>query len=200
MFKLFHILCLGLERLSHYKCKYTCIEHCLFMLYLNLYLYLNLFMYVYNHDNCQGLGRRRIDNSTNRYRRNLLTWVPHRIDLEKGPPRSSVYKVDYRGVPSEPLKQQIVKRPKTSFDDDLSDTTSYRYAYGSDNPNKQFLSAMSNTELVTARKQKMSTGSGKESVAGCMSWYRPQSPKPIIQTSTSMSEPCLTQTAQASDA
>ena len=99
-----------------------------------------------------------------------------------------MYKIDFRGVPKEPLKQQIVKRPKTSFDEDFKkDITSYRYAHGEDNPNKGILNAMCNDGLdttLTRRKTGSSLG-GRESVASCMSWYIPRPPtKPTVPVAT----------------
>ena len=82
-----------------------------------------------------------LPNQTQHYQPDLLTWQPTREELEKAPPKASVYKVDYRGIPFQPIQQQIVKWPKTSFDDKQGLTTSYRYAHGRDNPNRITLNA-----------------------------------------------------------
>ena len=136
----------------------------------------------------QGLGKRRFEQRRFGFKQDLLTWKPLQEELSRAGPRSSVYKVDFRGIPREPLKQQIVKRPKTSFDSDFKkDTTSYRYAHGDDNPNKEILNAMCNDGLDTtlSRRKTGSSISGRESVASCMSWYIPRPPtKPTVPVAT----------------
>lgn len=148
----------------------------------------------------QGLGLKKIpNNSNNVYRPNFLAWAPLKIELKNGPPGFSVYKRDFQGSPAQPLKQQLVQRPKTSFDNQGPPTTTYRYTHGFDNPSKQTLCAMSNeglkgTSMNAAprprRARVMSAVSGRESVASCLSWYVPRAP---ARPKTSV--PISTQTA-----
>lgn len=107
----------------------------------------------------EGLGRRRFRCDTNRFRRNFLAWTPQKQELSKSGAKASVYKVDYRGVPSEPLRQQLVSRPKTSFDEGRPRTTTYRYSHGDDNPNKTTLNALSNLGLTTLQQTAAATTS-----------------------------------------
>ena len=136
----------------------------------------------------QGLGRRRFKSATLAFKPGMLSWQPHEKELAKAGPNPSLYKYDFRGIPPEPMKQLIVKRPKTSFDEDYGKvTTSYRYAHGMDNPNKEVLNAMANDGLNTKpnRRIKGSNSSGRESVASCMSWHHPLRPKkPTVPAAT----------------
>ena len=111
--------------------------------------------------------------------------MPTKRELDRSGPKTSVYTLDF---PSKiPEKQKLVHRPKTSFDEDTSASTTYRYAHGLDNPNKDTLNAMSNVGLTTdqTRRQRSSMGGGRESVASCMSPYIPKPPmKPLIPQAT----------------
>lgn len=145
----------------------------------------------------QGLGRKRLTNDTQQTKADLLTWMPQKDELEKAPPKNSVYKVDYRGVPFQPIRQQIVKRPKTAFDDDRLSTT-YRYAHGRDNPNRATLNAMSNDGLdtMTCRRQKASLRATNETVAGCLSWYVPPKARLSVPMATQTVPPATCTVAQ----
>ena len=100
--------------------------------------------------------------------------MPDKKEWEKSPPQHSVYKLNFQETPSRPIKEQIIKRPKTSFDTDVPITTSYRYSHGTSNPSRELLSAMSNTGLTTVPNRRLTTqGSGRESVAHCLNWYAP---------------------------
>ena len=127
----------------------------------------------------QGLGRRRIENHSTRFHPNLLAWRMNKQPYptaSRDPPLSSLYKVDFRGTRTTPMQQTIVTRPKTSFDKEMPLTTSYRYAHGTDNPNKATLNAMSNqsfrgTQATSGRKLRVTSAPlYRESVASCMSW------------------------------
>ena len=134
----------------------------------------------------KGLGRRRFKERKFGFQQDFLTWVPTKAELEKAGPKTSVYKINYTDSTG-PVKQQIVKRPKTSFDPGYDHCTQYRYAHGFENPNKETLNAMSNMGLSTnlTRRQKSSSISGRESVASCMSWHIPRPPtKPLVPQST----------------
>lgn len=124
--------------------------------------------------NLQGLGRRRFKNGNNKYQPDLLAWMPEKKEWQKSVSQHSVYRLNFQESPSKPIKEQIVKRPKTSFDDSSPVTTSYRYAHGTANPHRDLLTAMSNHGLTTHQNRRVNTqGSGRESVANCMSWYHP---------------------------
>lgn len=138
----------------------------------------------------QGLGKRRFkSNNSNKYQPDLLAWVPDRKLLCEGdkprPPttsnKASVYKIDYRGSPAKPIQSQYIPRPKTSFDEDKPTTTTYRYSHGGDNPNRNILNAWSNAGFTTARVNKARAKSARfadrETVASCMSWYHPSTPR-----------------------
>lgn len=99
--------------------------------------------------------------------------MPHKQAHEgQGPTRASMYKVDYS---DSKMPQFMIRRPKTSFDNDHCLSTSYRYAHGNDNPHKSTLDAMCNAAFTkTDSKPKKTRSYGRESVASCMSWYTPQ--------------------------
>ena len=124
----------------------------------------------------QGLGKRRIANDTLGWKPDLLHWMPQTGELSRQGPHHSDYKVTYRGAPmQEPIKQQIIHRPKTSFDDNHPTTTSYRYSHGRDNPSRHILNAMSNAVLSGSMQSKRQNtqGDGRENVAMCLNWYVP---------------------------
>jgi len=127
----------------------------------------------------QGLGKRRLENQSTRFHPNLLSW---RMNKQPYPtasreaPLASTYRVDFRGARSTPHQQTIVTRPKTSFDEAMPMTTSYRYSHDKDNPNQKQLNAMSNqsfTGSMATSSRKLRVASAplyRESVASCMSW------------------------------
>lgn len=123
----------------------------------------------------------------------MLAWMPKHKGFDRSAPKSSVYKNDFRGIPPQEHKQQLVIPPKTSFDEDYRKTTTlYRYGYGDDNPNKDALTAMCPSirpESSPERKPRSSYQTGRESVATCMSWYTPKPPpKPTVPASTQTSK------------
>ncbi len=128
----------------------------------------------------QGLGRRRLEKDSNKSHANLLVWMPQKKELDKKGADHSMYRLDFQGAPkSQPIIQKIIQRPKTSFDDNRSTTTSYRYWHGQDNPNRGTLSAMSNVGLTTQpnrRTRAKSVFGDGGSVASCLSWHQPQRP------------------------
>ena len=150
------------------------------------------------------MGRRRIQNDTQASNQNLLTWMPTKKDLvDKPTPMLSMYMFNYRGHPSQPVRQLIVKRPKTSFDDDSSvSTTSYRYSHGVMNPNRELLNAMSNTGLNTVPNRRIRASTAhptRESVASCLSWHAPSPPsmsRPQVPVATQLYQPAPPLTAQ----
>ena len=89
-----------------------------------------------------------------------------------GTTKNSVYKLDF----SERIMPQImIRRPKTSFDNDNCLSTTYRYAHGNDNPHKSTLNAMCNAAFTKPEMKPPKMRSlGRESVASCMSWYVPK--------------------------
>ena len=122
----------------------------------------------------QGVGRRRFTDRTLGFQPEFLQWMPRSSHFEKGgTSKSSVYKLDYS---DQPIPQIMIRRPKTSFDNDDILSTSYRYAHGNDNPHKSTLNAMCNAAFAKpeSKKIRMSRPLGRESVATCMSWYVPK--------------------------
>lgn len=90
----------------------------------------------------------------------------------------SSYKRDFKM--EEPNLQMLVKRPMTSFDSPHP-TTMYRTVYGTDSPNCHFINAMSNESLMLSLHNRQHQGKKKgkdpqDSVAACMSWYKPRAP------------------------
>ena len=154
-------------------------------------------LYVINMCGFQGHGRKRLrTRCTNRFDPDLLTWMPTKPEIERAGPKKSMYKVDYRGTPAQPQTvEMIIRRPKTSFDDDRITTTSYRYAYGLDHPNRELLSAMSNQGLTSCsstnladanRKQKKARS--RETVGSCLNWQagRTRGARPVIPAATQL--------------
>ena len=126
----------------------------------------------------QGLGRRRVPNSTYNFKQDFITWMPEREYAERSRPLASTYKVDY----NEANKNQLfIKRPKTSFEG--KPITTYRYAHGDESPNKRTIDAMNNNALKLSllnRKDKPMSGKnsyGRESVASCLTWVSYKSAK-----------------------
>lgn len=107
----------------------------------------------------------------------LLTWVPQRPSIERPGPHISTYGTDYQPSPSLPFKQKFISRPKTSFDEGHKVTTTYRYAHGKDNPNKDILVAINSSTVVPSHRKIRSFSaqtagqSVRESVASCMTWH-----------------------------
>ena len=139
--------------------------------------------------------------------------MPSKQEWSPGVPMNSLYKITYRGVPQQQIKQKIVQRPKTSYDLDPQ-TTTYRYCHGSDNPHKITLAvtpsghtgntidATDNHDLVSLsttvnRKQRSTLEGGRESVASCMTWHTPRPPsagnhrnrRPMVTSATQLVPP-----------
>lgn len=120
----------------------------------------------------QGLGRRRVPNSTYNFKQDFITWMPEREFVERSRPLTSTYKVDFMTKTAK--NQLIVQRPITSFEG--IPTTSYRYAHCDEAPNKKTIDAMNNTALKLSflnRKEKPMSNKhnqGRESVATCLTW------------------------------
>lgn len=125
----------------------------------------------------QGLGRRRVPNSTYNFKQDFITWMPEREFVERSRPLTSTYKIDFMKKAAK--NQLIVQRPITSFEG--SSTTSYRYAHCDEAPNKKTIDAMNNTALKLSflnRKEKPMTNKhkqGRESVATCLTWVSSKS-------------------------
>lgn len=143
----------------------------------------------------QGLGRRRVPNSTYQFKHDFITWMPEREFIEKSRPLISTYKVDFN---KNGKTQLLTTRPKTSFEG--VPTTSYRYAHGKSAPNKDSIDAMNNEALKLSllnRKDRAMTAvnSGRESVASCLTW-RSFKPKPSNDESVRPTVPPATQTSE----
>ncbi|KAH3819145.1 uncharacterized protein LOC127882425 [Dreissena polymorpha] len=132
----------------------------------------------------QGLGRRRVPNSTYHFKNDFMAWMPEREYVEKTQrPLASTYKQDF----AQSKKQLFIERPKTSFEG--VPTTSYRYAHGSGAPNRYAIDAMNNEALKLSllnRKDRAMTAvnKGRESVASCLTWVSAK-PKPVQSDLTS---------------
>lgn len=141
----------------------------------------------------QGLGRKRIQTkNTNRFNEDLLTWMPQKQEVHRGGAKKSMYKIDYRGVAQQRLAEQLIQRPKTSFDDDCLPITTYRYAHGDENPNRHLISAMSNDGFNSSTSTRIKKFPGtRETVASCLSWQGNSSAKnrPTIPAATQVSVP-----------
>jgi hypothetical protein len=144
----------------------------------------------------QGLGRRRVPNSTYQFKNDFITWMPEREFIEKSRPLVTTYKTDF--MSSDAKTQLLTKRPKTSFEG--VPTTSYRYAHGKSAPNKGEIDAMNNEglklSLLNRKERAMSAVStGRESVASCLTWtsFKPkvkneETMRPVIPSATVTSE------------
>lgn len=106
---------------------------------------------------------------------------PTDIDGTQIPPTISGYRYDYH-TPHNPYHQKLVKRPATSFDIGRPQTTTYRYAHGVTNPNRDRLIDIA-AETTIQKKRGRSAASLRESsgnhsapnshsdsVARCMTW------------------------------
>lgn len=129
----------------------------------------------------EGLGRRRLENNTNRYEPNLLSWMS--VDGRQVEPASvplSSYMVEYRGVKVDATKlnQRINRRVKTSLNDvnRLSSTTAYRYTHSTDNPYLGEILHPGEGMVTINRIQKPLSHLSRDSVATCLSWYDPMPP------------------------
>ncbi|XP_059171817.1 uncharacterized protein LOC131952899 [Physella acuta] len=125
----------------------------------------------------QGLGRRRHPEKSGAFDPNFMAWCPNTSCLKAGRPLTSTYRKDFRL--NEPNVQKLVHRPQTSFD--TAYTTTYRTVYGGDSPNRDLINAMNNEALMLTtqnrqRQAKLRKSNHRETVASCMSWYRPRVP------------------------
>jgi len=123
----------------------------------------------------QGLGKKRHPERSATFDRDFIAWCPNRNNRFSNRPLTSTYRTDFR---EEELNvQKLVKRPKTSFDG--VPTTTYRTVHGPDSPNKDLINAMNNESLMLStltrqRQAKLKKSNCRETVASCMSWYRPR--------------------------
>jgi len=123
----------------------------------------------------QGLGKKRHPDRSGIFDPDFIAWTPIKDNRNFGRPLTSTYRQDFR---EEELNvQKLVKRPKTSFDGVPS--TTYRTVHGADSPNKDFINAMNNESLMLSalsrqRQAKLRKPGHRETVASCMSWYRPR--------------------------
>ncbi|WAR25285.1 CC084-like protein [Mya arenaria] len=148
----------------------------------------------------QGLGRRRVPNSTYQFKNDFMAWMPEREYIEKTQrPLSSTYKQDF--MPGQSKQQMFITRPKTSFEG--VPTTSYRYSHGPGAPNKSTIDAMNNEalklSLLNRKDRAMSVNKGRESVASCLTWVSAKAkPAPVQSDSGSVrpNVPLATQTTE----
>lgn len=145
----------------------------------------------------QGLGRKRAPNKAYSFKQDFMTWMPEREYIQRTQrPLLSTYRKDFKT--SQKVPQIYVNKPPSSFDG--VNTTSYRYAHGSEtaNPNRHTINAMNNEalklSLLNRKNRAMSArGTVRETVASCMNWNNPakERPKTAVQNQTS---PAATQT------
>ncbi|XP_074645174.1 ciliary microtubule inner protein 7-like [Tubulanus polymorphus] len=123
----------------------------------------------------EGLGRRRVKNTTYKAQQDLMTWMPAKKELDRSGPHPTTYQVTY--YKPLPIKQIVANRPKSSFGEKSS--TTYRTSHGKENPFRLQLLATTRepfTEINTNRIQRASSKYGHDTVASCLNWYRPQPP------------------------
>jgi hypothetical protein len=121
----------------------------------------------------QGLGKKREPGRAYTYDPDFMSWMPVRREMESNRPLKSTYQMDFARNGN---KQMLVRRPKTSFEGDP--TTSYRYAHCNDGPNMEEIRWASRraVELTTIQRlegARMAKPPCRETVASCLSWYRP---------------------------
>ncbi|KAK6995314.1 hypothetical protein BgiMline_011982 [Biomphalaria glabrata] len=131
----------------------------------------------------QGLGRRRLPEKSGGFDPTFIAWCPNKINMKAGRPLTSTYRHDFRLEESN--FQMLVKRPKTSFDG--PPTTTYRTVHGADAPNRDLINAMNNEALMLTtqhrqRQARLRKSDYRESVASCLSWYRPKVPAATLYT------------------
>ena len=99
-------------------------------------------------------------------------------DIIDSPPTMSGYRYDYHSS-GNPYHQKLVRRPATSFDVGRPQTTTYRYAHGMTNPNRErLIDIAAESSLPKKRGRSASvrvpphatTTSHSDSVARCMTW------------------------------
>lgn len=145
----------------------------------------------------EGLGRKRLENNTNRYDANLLSWISNGREPDSVNAPLSSYMVDYRGVmvDANKLNQRIIRRVKTGcVDVDRIPTTAYRYTHSVDNPYLVQILQPSKDNVSINRIQKPSSHFSRESVASCLSWYVAPEPPPQPSPPTQSWLPAATQT------
>ncbi|XP_046568450.1 uncharacterized protein LOC124276843 [Haliotis rubra] len=136
----------------------------------------------------EGLGRKRVTNSTYNFKPEFISWMPEREYVARMRPLASTYKIDF--MPERQSHQLIVKRPQTSFEGVA--TTTYRYAHGNESPNRDCINAMNNQALMLSThskrlRSKSARPQVRETVASCLSWHVPRPPsKPQIPAATEL--------------
>ncbi|XP_005103667.1 uncharacterized protein LOC101849946 [Aplysia californica] len=131
----------------------------------------------------QGLGKKRHPERSATFDPEFIAWTPGKIKRNAGRPLTSTYRQDFRN--EEINVQKLVKRPKTSFDG--VPTTTYRTVHGPDSPNRDLINAMNNEALMLSaqsrqRQAKQKKSDRRETVASCLSWYRPRVPQATCHT------------------
>lgn len=122
----------------------------------------------------QGLGKKRSPTKSSTYNPDFVAWMPFKKEV--GRPLKSTYQVDFSKYGA---KQILVKRPKTSFEG--GPTTTYRYAHCDVGPNTQEIAELSQravdlTTFTRLQRSKTARPMLRETVASCLSWYRPHVP------------------------
>lgn len=123
----------------------------------------------------QGVGKKRHTTSMFDFKPDFYTWMPLKEEIERSRPLESTYRLDYN---KNGKNQMWVKRPKTSFETQPGITT-YRYAHGTAAPNRDEITAQAGPALKLSQHQRKEGARSaappcRETVASCLSWYRPR--------------------------
>ncbi|XP_076447943.1 ciliary microtubule inner protein 7-like [Babylonia areolata] len=126
----------------------------------------------------QGLGRKRSPTKAYSFKPDFYTWMPIKDEIERSRPEVSTYQLDFSARKGS-VKQLLVKRPKTSFEG--TPTTTYRYVHGEMAPNREEIRGTASGALqLTAHSRlhraKTARPACRDTVASCLSWYRPKVP------------------------
>ncbi|XP_025106888.1 uncharacterized protein LOC112571805 [Pomacea canaliculata] len=137
----------------------------------------------------QGLGRKRSPGKAYSFKPDFYTWIPIQKEIESSRPLVSTYKLDFT---NNGVKQLLVRRPKTSFEG--PPTTTYRYTHGTAAPNHEELQAIASPALALSAAHRLTRAKSarpacRETVASCLSWYRPAVPAATTTTDFYTSHP-----------
>ncbi|CAD5115747.1 DgyrCDS4692 [Dimorphilus gyrociliatus] len=138
----------------------------------------------------EGLGRRRIDNSTCKSEVDLLDWKPVKTDFSR---QSSEYKFAYSGKPVVNRLVNDLKRPKTANFKPFS--TSYSSVHGNCTwfRNEPIRKPNDGDTITNRRRRAVSAHPHLDTVAACLSWTSSEFvPKPPSYKRCSI--PAATQT------
>ena len=112
--------------------------------------------------------------------------MPLKQEIECSRPHVSTYQLDFS---KNGVKQMLVKRPKTSFEG--TPTTTYRYAHCDVAPYREEINNLSRkavqlTTISRIERAKTAKPACRDTVASCLSWYRPKVPAATAVTDFSL--------------